>query len=202
MGALGQLHGCTPRRENCNASVCGRKTFVPVELCTTSRRGPLEREPYLGSRQGSTMMRLLVFALTLSSYATANFAPAPAPEGEEGEGGGDEGGGDDEVAKIFMNPQNIGILFALLMFILIAIYCLAGKIYACCMFVWNSWFHVPCCLTCKWVCVPCYNCTRDTIARCTTGCCKVYDSCDFYYHPWKRMEVVTSIHNGDECCCC
>jgi len=189
---------CT-RQENCSASVCGRTNVTLVNHCT-ARRVPSCRGPYLGSRQGSTMMRLLVLASTLSSYAIAEFASAPAPAPEAGSEGAEEGD-DGEVAKIFMNPQNIGILFALLMFILIAIYCLAGKIYACCMWVWNSYFHVPCCLTCKWVCVPCYNCTRNSIAECTNGCCKFYDACDFYYHPWKRMEVVSSIHNGDRCCC-
>ena len=103
----------------------------------------------------------------LSSFlfvCTNGSAPATA-EGDPGE----EGESKIDWAVILSNPQNIGILFGMLMVVLVIIYCLWKKICQCLDIIWNSFCRIPCCLTCKWCCVPCYKGTRNTIAGCKDG---------------------------------
>ena len=123
-----------------------------------------------------------------------------APAADPGEG--DEKGGVDW-AVIMSNPQNIAILFGMIMFIFVIIYCLKKKICQCLDIVWNAFCRIPCCLTCKWCCVPCYKGTRNTVAGCKDGFYEgLYTSCDHHYHPWKKMEYVSSTDDSDACFCC
>jgi len=129
---------------------------------------------------------------------------SPAGAGGDGEYEKKEGGSQIDWAVILSNPQNLAILFGILMTFFVIIYCLWKKIMDCVYFIWNSFCRVPCCLTCKWCCVPCYKGTRNAVAGCKNafyeGC---YRSCDHYYHPWKKMEYVTSVQSNDTCfdCC-
>ena len=143
----------------------------------------------------------MIRMLMLSSFlfvCTNGSAPATA-EGDPGE----EGESKIDWAVILSNPQNIGILFAMLMVVLVIIYCLWKKICQCMDIIWNSFCRIPCCLTCKWCCVPCYKGTRNTIAGCKDGYYEgLYTSCDHHYHPWKKMEYVSSTDDSDVCFCC
>ena len=150
----------------------------------------------------SSMMKLLLRMLMLSSFlfvhTKARSAPAAGDPGEE-----EEGGSKIDWAVILSNPQNIGILFGMLMVVLVIIYCLWKKICHCFDIIWNSFCRIPCCLTCKWCCVPCYKGTRNTIAGCKDGFYEgMYTSCDHHYHPWKKMEYVSSTDDSDVCFCC
>ena len=72
----------------------------------------------------------------LSSFlfvCTNGAAPATA-EGDPGE----EGESKIDWAVILSNPQNIGILFGMLMVVLVIIYCLWKKICQCLDIIWNS----------------------------------------------------------------
>lgn len=112
-------------------------------------------------------------------------------------------GGGVNWAVIFANPQNIGILFGLIMAVLVIIYCLSKKIADCLYAMWNMFCRFPCCLTCKWCCVPCYKACRNSIAGCKDAFYEgPHRCCDHHFHPWKKMEYVTSVHNDDTCWCC
>ena len=164
-----------------------------LDTCRSKRTFKRRFSSYRTNRYERILLRgsVLVSALSLSA-ATA---------GDEGEEEGDSGGVD--WATILSNPQNLAILFGLLMFILVVIYCLWKKIMACVYFVWNSFCRFPCCLTCKWCCVPCYKGTRNCVAACKNSFYDgLYDPCDKHFHPWKKMEYVTSVDDSNRFCRC